>query len=75
MPVVDANPETTKDNWAILTVIADLTDTEGFRLVTFSPSVVEAAGVVAVDHSHKVAVADSCDLAMKALEVSKFDLY
>lgn len=32
VPVVDANPETTKDNWAVLTVIADLTDAEGLKL-------------------------------------------
>lgn len=32
VPVVDANSETTKDNWAVLTVIADLTDAEGLKL-------------------------------------------
>lgn len=34
VPVIEANPETTKDNWAVLTAIVDLTEAEGLKLAT-----------------------------------------
>lgn len=32
IPVVEAHPDSTKENWAVLTVLADLTNAEGLKL-------------------------------------------
>ncbi|KUI71842.1 UDP-glucose:glycoprotein glucosyltransferase [Cytospora mali] len=34
IPVIEASSDSTKENWAVLTLVVDLTDPEGFKLAT-----------------------------------------
>jgi UDP-glucose:glycoprotein glucosyltransferase len=74
IPVIEAAPESTLDDWATLTVIADLTDVEGKKLLTDALIFRQANPGLRVDVIHNPVDSDRSSAVNTALNSDEVNL-
>lgn len=74
LPVLEANPDTTKENWAVLTLVVDLTDAEGLKLAGSALHFRANNPGIRMDIIHNPASPDGAHKINTALKMSQSDL-
>lgn len=74
LPVLEANPDTTKENWAVLTLVVDLTDAEGLKLAGSALHFRANNPGIRMDIIHNPANPDGAHKINTALKMSQSDL-
>lgn len=74
VPVVEANPESTKENWAVLDVIADLNNPEGLKLAAAALAFRSNNPGIRLDIIHNPPNPDGAHRINTALKMSQSEL-
>lgn len=74
VPVIEANPDSTKENWAVLTVVVDLTDAEGVKLAASALQFRVNNPGIRMDIVHNPADPSGAHKINTALKMSQSDL-